>query len=87
MSGHEFELLAYRHNWGENRVMYRDGRGRVCSLPASWTSLAPPDPYVTVSAGRSLLRLDDLLTLVDVVQQRSLGETSKEHGGLQSRRV
>ena len=67
--------------------MYRDGRGRVCSLPASWTSLAPPDPYVTVSAGRSLLRLDDLLTLVDVVQQRSLGETSKEHGGLQSRRV
>jgi len=62
--------------------MYRDGRGRVCSVPASWTSVAPPDPYVTLSAGRSLLRLDDLLTLVHVVRQGSLGEASEEDGGL-----
>jgi len=67
--------------------MYRDDRGRVCSLPASWTSVAPPDPYVTVSAGRSLLRLDDLLTLVEVVRQRSLQETSEGDGGLRSEEV
>jgi len=64
--------------------MYRDGRGRVCSLPASWTSVVPPDPYVMVSAGRSPLRLDDLLTLVDVVRQFSLREASEGDGGLRS---
>ena len=35
--GQQFELLAYRHNWGEHRVMYRDAGGRICSLPAGWT--------------------------------------------------
>jgi len=57
-------LLAYRHNWGEHRVMYRDGQDRICSFPAEWTSVAPPDPYVVLSAGRSHFRPHDLMALV-----------------------
>ncbi len=45
--------------------MYRDGQGRGCSLPASWTNAAAADPYVVLSAGRSLLHLQDLLALVE----------------------
>jgi len=67
--------------------MYRDDGGRVCSLPAGWTSVAPSDPYVTLSAGRSLFRLDDLLTLVRVVRERSSRETSERDGGLRGGRV
>lgn len=61
--GQQVELLASRHNRGEHRVICRDARGRICSLPAGWTSVAPPDPYVVLSAGRSLFRPADLLIL------------------------
>ena len=47
--------------------MYRDEEGRVRSLPASWTTAGAVDPYVVLSAGRSLLHLQDLLVLVETV--------------------
>jgi len=43
--------------------MYRDDQGRVCSLPAAWTSVAAPDAYVVLSAGRSLFQPGDLVAL------------------------
>ncbi len=33
------------------------------SLPASWTDLLAPDPFVIISAGRSCFRLIDLVEL------------------------
>jgi len=48
--------------------MYRDEEGRVRSLPASWTTAGAVDPYVVLSAGRSLLHLQDLLALVETVR-------------------
>ena len=36
-------------------------------MPMSWTSLAPPDPFVETSAGRSPFRVRDLLALSDLV--------------------
>jgi len=62
--------------------MYRDGEGRVCSLPSSWTTAVPPDPYVVVSAGRSVLRLPDLLVLTELLRRcRSAGEPEEiRHG-------
>ena len=56
-------LVTYRHNWGEDRVYYHDDEGRLCSLLAAWTSLSPEDPFVTIAAGRSLFRVEDLLEL------------------------
>jgi len=68
LCGQRLELLAYRHSWGEERVMYRDAGDRIRALPASWTSVVAPDPYVALSAGRSLFRLDDLVALVGLVR-------------------
>jgi hypothetical protein len=32
-------------------------------MPAGWTDVEGPDPYLVVAAGRSAFRVDDLLTL------------------------
>jgi hypothetical protein len=63
----------YRPNWGEHRIYYHDHAGRLCSMPASWTSLAALDPFVAVAAGRSLFRGTDLLALARLCAQLAGG--------------
>jgi hypothetical protein len=48
-------------------VYYHDEAGRLCSIPQTWTSLAPVDPFVKLAAGRSAFRMTDLLELVRLV--------------------
>ena len=50
--GRDFEFVAHRHNWGEDRVHLHDENGKLFSLPAGWTDVAAPDPFVVVAAGR-----------------------------------
>lgn len=59
--------MAVRHNWGEDRVFFLDGEGTQRSLPRGWTSAADPDPFVAVAAGRSAVRVEDLLALVELL--------------------
>jgi len=66
--GREFSLVTYRHNWGENRVYFQDEQGHLASFPAEWTNIAPADPFVLISAGRSVFRFQDLLELAHLVQ-------------------
>jgi len=68
LCGQSFELVTVRHNWGDARVDYRDGAGRLASIPAAWTDLAAPDPVVAVSAGHSPFRLQDLMALAHLLQ-------------------
>ncbi len=68
LSGQQFPLLAQRVAWGEPRVFFHDPlTGSLRSLPTAWTDLAPPDPFVALSAGRAILRLIDLQALVRLV--------------------
>jgi Family of unknown function (DUF5372) len=63
----------HRKNWGENRVFFVDDQGQTRWLPASWTSVEPPDPFVVMAAGRAAFRAQDLLELarlVDVLQPK-----------------
>ena len=50
--------------------MFEDQEGRVRALPASWTSVVAPDPFVALSAGRSFFRIQDLVHLVALVRER-----------------
>jgi hypothetical protein len=59
----EFELIASRRNWGEDRVWFRDREGRVHTLPTSWTDAGGVDGFVAVAAGRSLFRVAELIEL------------------------
>ena len=36
-------------------------------MPLDWTDLGQKDPFVAVSAGRSLFRVEDLLGLVRLI--------------------
>jgi len=71
LAGREFELVTYRHNWGEDRVYFHDDDGVLKSLPARWTSVFPEDPFVVVAAGRSPFRIGDLRELSDLLRRLS----------------
>ena len=74
--GQEYELVVYRHNWGEDRVYFQNPDGALCSLPASWTNAAAPDPFVAIAAGRCHFRCQDLIRLAEMIAGtgRSKGE-------------
>ena len=58
-----------------------DGTGR--SLPTAWTTVAVADPFVALSAGRSLFRIEDLVSLVTLVKKvsASLDECKADSAG------
>ena len=37
-------------------------------LPARWTSMAPPDPFVIAAAGRTYFRLEDLIRVAELIK-------------------
>ena len=51
-------------------MLFEDG-GRVRSLPTAWTTVASPDPFVAVSAGRAFFRTQDLFALVELMGRLS----------------
>lgn len=69
MRGQRFALVDRRLTWGEDRVYYHDASGKLCRIRVQWTSLAEIDPFVQAAAGRSSLRVPDLLQLAALVGQ------------------
>jgi hypothetical protein len=67
--GRAFPFVEYRQTWAEDRVYFSDGAGRLRQLPAAWTDAAPADPFVVVSAGRAVIRFEDLLALATLLAQ------------------
>jgi hypothetical protein len=51
-------------------VFFLDEDGVQRSLPRAWTDAADVDPFVVVAAGRSWLRVCDLVELVELVEAR-----------------
>ena len=75
LAGRELELVGYGQAWGEDRVFYRIPAGdHVATMPLSWTDLAPPDVFVSISAGRALFRPEDLLQLAALLDQLGVNE-------------
>src|SRR5882672_2316189 len=66
--GQRLTLAMRKNNWDEDRVLYYNAQGRLCSMLVSWTSLALQDAFSLASAGRSWFRVDDLLNLVALLQ-------------------
>ncbi|MEU4234851.1 DUF5372 family protein [Nonomuraea sp. NPDC026600] len=65
--GREFVFVERRLAWDQDRVTLADERGQVVSLPAGWTDVDPPDPFVVVAAGRCPFRVQDLLAVADLI--------------------
>jgi hypothetical protein len=47
-------------------------------LPLAWTSLAPVDAFIEVSAGRAMFRPADLLHVVQQIDAWGRGEATSE---------
>ena len=69
LHGRDFELVAYRQNWGEGRVHLHDEDGHLFSLPAGWTGVAAADPFVVIAAGRCLVTVTGLLALAGLADR------------------
>jgi hypothetical protein len=69
LSGRDFEFVVYRQNWGEDRVHLRDESGQLFSMPAGWTDMAAPDPFVVIAADRCPFTTDGLLAVADLVDR------------------
>ena len=67
-------MIEYHQAWGEKRVYFLDSSGHMQRLPAAWTDVAEEDPFVVVAAGRSPLRVEDLLQLVDLLERLRRGK-------------
>jgi lipopolysaccharide biosynthesis protein len=63
-------------NWGEDRVVYFDAKGRLRSMLASWTDLGDQDAFMQASGGRSWFRPDDLLRLSSLLSELTRGKKS-----------
>ena len=50
-----------------------DSAGQMQRLPAAWTDAVGEDPFVAVAAGRSPLRVEDLLQLADLLERLDKG--------------
>jgi len=66
-------VIEYRHAWGEERVYFFDASGHMQRIPTSWTNVVE-DPFVVIAAGRSPLRLEELLELADLLDRLKSGE-------------
>ncbi len=67
--GRDFEFVAHRQNWGEDRVCLHDEDGQLFSLPAGWTDVVPADPFVVIAAGRCPFTAEGLLAVADLADR------------------
>ena len=54
-------------------MSYLDAKGRLHTLPVEWTDVHPPDPVITVGAGRAFFRADLLRQLRRLIDERVTG--------------
>lgn len=70
LTGREFDLVGYAHTWGEHRVFFREpDEERVRSMPAGWTDVEGPDPFLVLAAGRTAFRVEDLVALARLLRE------------------
>ncbi len=74
----EFEIDAIMTTPGERRVFFYNHKGRKSSVPLDWTDIEPQDPFVIVSAGRSLFRTKDLLGLARLLSEIKTGTANEQ---------
>jgi hypothetical protein len=66
-------LTTRKQNWGEDRVTFFDEDEVLRSLLASWTDVDEPDAFACAAAGRSWLRIDDLVRLRALIDELQRG--------------
>jgi len=63
----QFELLSYRKSWGRQFIDFQYENGKTGAIPLAWTDADQADPFLTISQGRSVFRVPELLQLVELI--------------------
>ncbi len=63
----QFELLSYRKSWGRQFIDFQYDNGKTGAIPLAWTDADQADPFLTISQGRSVFRVFELLQLVELI--------------------
>jgi hypothetical protein len=66
-AGREFDLICRRRHWGEDRVVYSGDDGRLRTISAAFTDVAPLDEFRLVASGKAAFRTVDLVALCELV--------------------
>jgi hypothetical protein len=74
LCGQEFALVTFKQAWGEDRVYFRDRKGRLMHVPIGWTNTKPEDQFKVVAAGRCWFRTEDLVCLADLIARLSAAQ-------------
>jgi len=62
--------VGYAHTWGEHKVFFKEpGEERLRSMPASWSDVEGPDPFLTLAGGRAFFRVEDLFSLAAALRE------------------
>ena len=69
LSGQSFEFVKRLQTWQSDLVYFLDSAGELVSVPAAWTDLVAPDPFVVVAAGRCPFTTDGLLAVADLMDR------------------
>ena len=67
--GRDFEFVAYRQNWGEDRVHLHDENRAAVLAAGSMDRHVAADPFAVVAAGRAPFSTAGLLALADLVDR------------------
>jgi hypothetical protein len=67
--GREFDLICRRRHWGEDRVVYTGDDGRLRTISAALTDVAPVDAFRHVAGGKAAFRTVDLMTLCELLDR------------------
>jgi hypothetical protein len=70
----KFEIYSIKKPHGESRVYFYNSESRIVSVPLNWTDIEPADPFVTISKGRALFRVEDLLRLTILINEIKQGK-------------
>jgi hypothetical protein len=65
----QFNIEEKRKLWGRNYFIFHADSGQRLVIPIAWTDMAEEDdPFVVISAGRSYFRVEDLLSLSELLK-------------------
>ena len=67
--GHCFPVESHSKYFGLKNVRLRVEADLLVSVPVAWTGLRQVDSFETVSAGRSLFRFDELISVRILVDE------------------
>ncbi|HEY5770116.1 MAG TPA: DUF5372 family protein [Terrimicrobium sp.] len=75
--GQRFEFVDCRRCWGQWRVFYYTEDREMAYFPANWTDVVEADPFVVLSRGQAIARIEDLLRLAGLLGDLKAGDVKE----------